>query len=201
MKEILVGRNDQRDLMLLRNDVAYYTKNNHQSVEFRESFRMFRQRMDTFANPELPEPINHPNACCKCPYNAICCAFISNDPNANYPPTHPLHRVIEAISEHLPPTHVDYFVHWSGLLALEEKASRNGNMRLIYLRMQTYNEYIFFSDNELKTIWTDTPETRERRGKTVVNMVILGKIQEHFNTFIHTFVQKPAAEGSSAGKS
>lgn len=130
MKEIVVSRNDQRDLMLLRNDVAYYTTKNCQSVEYRESFKMFNTRMETFANPELPEPINHQNACCKCPYNAICCAFISHDEKANIPPTHPLQRVIEAVAEHLPPSHVDYFVHWSGLLALEEKACRNGKIFL-----------------------------------------------------------------------
>lgn len=127
MKEIVVSRNDQRDLMLLRNDVAYYTTKNIQSTESRDSFKMYIRRMDTFANPELPEPINHHNACCKCPYNAICCAFISNDKNADIGPTHPIKRVMEAVSEHLPPSHVDYFVHWSGLLALEEKACRKGS--------------------------------------------------------------------------
>lgn len=130
MKEVIVSRNDQRDLIMLRNEVAYYTTKNSQSVEYRESFKLYSTRMDTFANPELPDPINHQNACCKCSYNSICCAFISNDKNSDIAPTHPLHRVIEAVSEHLPPSHVDYFVHWSGLLALEEKASRNGKVGL-----------------------------------------------------------------------
>lgn len=59
--------------------------------------------------------------------------------------------------------------------------------------------YISTADNDLKTIWTDTPETRERRGKTLVNMVISGKVQEEFNTFIHKFIPKPMAKESSAG--
>lgn len=128
MKEIVVNRNDQRDLMLLRNDVAYYTNKNRQSVEYRKSFKMFTRRMNTFANPELPEPISHHNACCKCPYNAICCAFLTNDKSTEIAPTHPLRRVMDDVSDHLLPSHVDYFVHWSGLLALEEKASRNGGI-------------------------------------------------------------------------
>lgn len=67
----------------------------------------------------------------------------------------------------------------------------NHNVKLIFT---------FSAENELKTIWTDTPETRERRGKTVVNMVIFGKVQEEFNTFVHTFIQKPPTQDPSAGR-
>lgn len=124
MKEVVVSRNDQRDLIMLRNEVAYYTNRATQSIESRDSFQLFAERMDTFTIPSLPDPINHHSACEKCPYQSICCAVLRRDTDADLSPKHPLRRLMETSESHVLPSHLDYFIHWSGLLALEEQENQ-----------------------------------------------------------------------------
>lgn len=62
MKELKSSSNEQRDLIMLRNELAYYLSKNPVSSNDK--------------NMELPEPINHHSACSNCPYNVICCTYL-----------------------------------------------------------------------------------------------------------------------------
>lgn len=126
MREIKVTRNDQRDLILLRNEAAYYMSNNSQPIEFRDSFQLYADKVNTFSIPKLPEPINHHSACENCPYQTICCAFLSRDKEVKLSKSNPLTQILAAIPNYLSENHIDYFIHWTGLLSLEENQSQNG---------------------------------------------------------------------------
>lgn len=143
MREIKVTRNDQRDLIMLRNQIAHYIAHNVGTVTAIEpkdpaldaaaqaAQRQFGRRVrSTFTVAPLPEPIHHHSACGTCAYNTICCALLKREPAAaeelQRNASHPLHRVSAEAVAHLSDAHVDYFVHWSGLLALEENHNRNG---------------------------------------------------------------------------
>lgn len=126
MKEIKVTRNDQRDLILLRNEAAYFMSRNTQQIEYRDSFNIFSEKIKTFGIPELPEPINHHSACGNCPYINICCAFLKRDTTHTLSESNPLKYIVEGISKLLADSHIDYFIHWTGLLSLEQQQCGNG---------------------------------------------------------------------------
>lgn len=126
MKEVKINRNEQRDLILLRNEIAYYMANSGQSIEFRDNFNLYKEKLPTFGLPELPEPINHHSACYNCPYQIICGSYLSRDTSFQPSNRHPLKNILTQISSHLPPSHIDYFIHWTGLLSIEEEYSKRG---------------------------------------------------------------------------
>ena len=129
MKEIKITRNEQRDLMLLRNEVAYYMAKTAQETEYNELLTLYKDKLKkTFKIPELPEPIHHHSACDNCPYNIICCTYLSRDKTVELSQRHPLRKILDQVSCHLLPSHIDYFIHWTGLLALEEEQCRNGTI-------------------------------------------------------------------------
>lgn len=119
MKELTVTRNEQRDLIMLRNEVAHHMANTLQPIGGPDGL--------SFGLPSLPEPINHHSACGNCAYNVICCSLLSSDEVAKLSINHPLRPVLEAtVTSRLPSEHLNYFIHWSGLLALEEHQGKNG---------------------------------------------------------------------------
>lgn len=127
MKEVKITRNEQRDLIMLRNEVAFHMANSNQPIESRDSFKLYNEKINTFGVPSLPEPINHHSACGNCPYQVICCAFLSRESSVQLSAKHPLRAVMrEVIDNRLPSNHVDYFIHWTGLLSLEEEQGKNG---------------------------------------------------------------------------
>lgn len=118
MKELTVTRNEQRDLIMLRNEVAHYMSNPLQ--------KPVGDAGRSFHPPALPAPINHHSACGKCEYAVLCCSLLSDKEVASLSVNNPLRTIAKAVSTRLAAAHVDYFVHWSGLLALEEQHSKNG---------------------------------------------------------------------------
>lgn len=153
MKEVKVTRNDQRDLIMLRNQIAHHIAHNvgtvididpkdpARSEAVQAARRQFGRRVrNTFTVAPLPEPIHHHSACQTCAYNTICCALLKREPAANEElqrnPAHPLHRVSAQAVAHLSESHVDYFVHWSGLLALEENHNRCGELAVYLMEEQ-----------------------------------------------------------------
>lgn len=63
LKEIFVTEREKRDLMMLRNELAFFLTKKSQVVSDHEEI-------------ELPDPISHHSACEKCSYNMICCAYL-----------------------------------------------------------------------------------------------------------------------------
>lgn len=144
-----MARNDQRDLILLRNQVAHYAMHNLGAITplveptapppatiaagtdagaaAAATVRLFGKKVrSTFAAAPLPEPISHHSACATCPYNTVCCALLGRDASVQLHDGHPLRRIAPTVGAHLSAAHIDYFVHWSGLLALEESQSKGG---------------------------------------------------------------------------
>lgn len=143
MKEIYTNRNNQRDLILLRNQLAHYAVHNmgkirslltpDPSPDKTHSWptasddrpavtqRLFAKRVrSTFGGAPLPEPINHHSGCAACPYRAICTALLERcEPERmrEMSATHVLHGIIA--QQYLTEEHIDYLVHWSGLIVLE----------------------------------------------------------------------------------
>lgn len=156
MKEVSITRHAQRDLIMLRNDLAYYS---------------LKQLPETVNNkitiPELPEPINHHSACQACPYNVICCTYLKNDLKANLSENHPLQEVSKNCLSHLKDKYFEYFIHWTGIIAYEVEVSRK--------------------ENQLKTIWTETAEKRQKHGRAIIDLEITGKVVGEDCSFIHVF--------------
>lgn len=71
MKEITISDNEKRDILILRNEFAYYLKKKSKVV--RSKFTDKIQKLET---SDLPNPISFESACKKCPYNIICSSFL-----------------------------------------------------------------------------------------------------------------------------
>lgn len=126
MKEVHINRNEQRGLIMLRNEVASYTTKNDLTTKIKNNMKTSSNEHEAFGVPYLPEPINHHSACSSCPYNTICCSFLSRDESIILPEKHPLKQISQQIFSELTSDHIDYFIKWNGLLALEEEQLSNG---------------------------------------------------------------------------
>lgn len=71
LKQVDLSSREARDILILRNELAFYlnnTKINQGNVE-----ELFKKSVSTGF---LPEPINHHSACKNCEYATICCAYL-----------------------------------------------------------------------------------------------------------------------------
>lgn len=60
LKEIPMTANEKRDIIILRNELAYFLAKGSEGK---------------VAPLKLPDPIDHPS-CQRCPYNLICTSFL-----------------------------------------------------------------------------------------------------------------------------
>lgn len=135
MRQVKANRNEKRDLIMLRNEVAYYlSKHQNSYAELCENAdndfdAQFKQLV---IRPELPEPIVHHSACQNCPYQVLCCMYLSKDPKtmASLSKQHPLREMSNLVTIHLTEAHIEYFTHWVGLLALEDYETKKGENRM-----------------------------------------------------------------------
>lgn len=65
-------------------------------------------------------------------------------------------KIQNDVMQHLQTSHIDYFLHWTNILNIEEEETRKYN--------------------QIKRLWTDSPEKREKFGKTLVNLEISGRV-------------------------
>lgn len=63
--------------------------------------------------------------------------------------------------------HIAYFVHWTGLLALEETEGRRGN--------------------QISNMWTKSVEVRQQMGQAICDLVINGPVQYIDESYLHVF--------------
>ncbi len=118
--------------------------------------------------PNLPDPISHHSACGKCPYNILCCAFLKFQKNVQISPNNPLNEIAPVLLAHLEPQHFDYFLHWTHLIVLENKEAQK--------------------QNQVKLLWTKSPEDRFKWGSALINLQIFGDvINLDDEEFIHSF--------------
>lgn len=162
MQEIKSGHHEKRDLILLRNTLAYYF------AKKPEDLCNINSELELKAM-ELPEPINHHSACSRCPYQTLCCAYLAKDSNANLSPSHPLTSLIKELQNDFEISHLDYIMKWIALLQLEESYEN--------------------SNSSLSSIWTTSPEKREARGTCICNLKIIGKVVERDDRYQHKFAR------------
>ncbi|XP_050329767.1 DNA replication ATP-dependent helicase/nuclease DNA2 isoform X1 [Bactrocera neohumeralis] len=150
MRELRGTRNEQRDLIMLRNDLAHYLSYLSETPATNTSL-VATEEQDKFLQPlKLPEPISHHSACGNCEYATVCCTFAKTDPELHLRKGHPLLTVMQNVTEHLRTDDYKYFIHWCRLLALEEKEMKKAN--------------------NLRTLWTSTPEQRKKNGLAIVDV-------------------------------
>uniref|UniRef100_A0A1B0BJL6 DNA replication ATP-dependent helicase/nuclease n=1 Tax=Glossina palpalis gambiensis TaxID=67801 RepID=A0A1B0BJL6_9MUSC len=166
MREITGSRNEQRDLIALRNDLSRYLTLSSRHLKREKQSEI---SIGKYEQPfELPEPISHPTACAKCPYNTLCCTFAQTDPDMMLSTHHELRKVMKDSTGHLNVGDYDYFMKWCHLLIMEEQESRKTNVTA--------------------ALWTQTPDEREELGRAVCNLVLSSKeIKSDGSRFIHQF--------------
>ncbi|XP_012156985.1 DNA replication ATP-dependent helicase/nuclease DNA2 isoform X2 [Ceratitis capitata] len=166
MRELRGKRNEQRDLIMLRNDLANYISQRFSQILTDITDAVFEE--GKFAQPfKLPDPISHHSACGNCEYATICCTFAKTDPMLQLRKGHPLLTVMQNVTEHLKEEDYKYFMHWCRLLSFEEQEMRKSN--------------------NLRALWTNTPEHRKKNGLAIIDLQLKDATCEgvhYLNTFV-----------------
>ncbi|EFN73136.1 DNA2-like helicase [Camponotus floridanus] len=160
MQEIKSSHHEKRDLILLRNTLVHYfsKKPEDHNVDSQSDLKTM----------ELPEPINHP-ACTRCPYQTLCCAYLTKDPNVNLSQSHQLTLPMTQLLNDFESSHLDYVMTWIALLQLEEA---------------------YENVNSLSNVWTMSAEKREARGTCICNLKIVGEVvMEQDDRYRHKFAR------------
>ncbi|XP_066591181.1 DNA replication ATP-dependent helicase/nuclease DNA2 isoform X2 [Prorops nasuta] len=155
MQEIRHTRNEKRDLVTTRNNLAHFISK-LQKPQIDEN--------NVWKSLDLPDPINHRNACNSCSYKTICCSLLTKE-NKNLPPEHPIVELSQEILEDIKPHHIDYVIKWIALLQLENIAENQ--------------------DNAMKDLWTKCAEEREKRGNCLSYLKVVETVaieDDHFKT-------------------
>ncbi|KAI4471143.1 dna2/nam7 helicase family [Holotrichia oblita] len=169
LQEIPYNEREKRDLILLRNELAYYLT---RKVELNKNVDKvngnnvlsWNQKINSLKPSELPEPINH-SACEKCPYNVICSTFLKYE-NVDLTSNKVLNSMKEQGLSHLTDAHIQYFIHFCNLLDLESREKTGKHVSEIY---------------------TKTPQEREKLGKTITNVKVTKAVTECDGLYEHTF--------------
>lgn len=195
MRQVKGNRNEQRDLILLRNEVAYYLSKQQESYaelcensenDFDAQFNRLSVR------PELPDPINHRNACQSCPYQVLCSMYLNENPEmmSSLSKQHPMREMASLVTCHLTEAHIEYFCRWVGLLALEDfeakkcKPTDNGRSQFSTF---IFN-FVLFAANQLKSLWIETPESRKQRGQAIIDLSLDANVTiESDEAIVHVF--------------
>lgn len=138
MREIKGTHNEQRDLILLRNEISYYlakqyeiyssfgrkstTEDNEKNIDLNDP-DLLSELLRISNIPDLPGPINRANVCSKCPYNVLCSVYLTQDAKTftSLADRHPMRDIVPLVTSHLSDSHLNYFFHWVGLLMLEDQ--------------------------------------------------------------------------------
>ncbi|XP_063368621.1 DNA replication ATP-dependent helicase/nuclease DNA2 [Cydia amplana] len=164
LREVSCGYPERRDLIMLRNQLVQYLADGptatdpEQMTDIEEASSLLQQN--------LPEPVNHHNACAKCPYLTVCSLHLWHTNGPTVSENHPLSKLKQDALGHLSAEHVNYFLHWTALLKMEE----TGQM----------------SVSPLHALWTDSVEKRSKRGTCAANLRLKSVVQSG-DRYTHTF--------------
>ncbi|KAK9881525.1 hypothetical protein WA026_016406 [Henosepilachna vigintioctopunctata] len=164
IKEIPMMENEKRDIMILRNELAYYLKRRPKVISPHGD-----KKEKYICPPELPEPINHRNACRSCPYNVICSSFSQYNKD-DLSTNKSFSKVREEMLSHLEEQHLNYFIHWSSLINLEE-VECNSSSKLV------------------QEIYRRSPKQREADGRCLSFLKITEVSDECSGMMDHTFTK------------
>ncbi|XP_022208563.1 DNA replication ATP-dependent helicase/nuclease DNA2 [Drosophila obscura] len=141
MREVVGKRNEMRDLIMMRNDLAKYLVKEVKTPASAE---------EDIEDLYLPEPIHHHSACQTCQYKTLCGSYAKRDTKLNMGPRHSMAIMLPDILDHLTDEDQEFFHHWCGILALEDKHSR-----------ASYKQ---------PTIWTEDPVARQQQGRAIIQL-------------------------------
>ncbi|XP_034933639.1 DNA replication ATP-dependent helicase/nuclease DNA2 isoform X2 [Chelonus insularis] len=166
MREIKSTRHEARDLILLRNSLAYYLSRDPYKVE--KNLIGIKDKVKVWTLPELPEPINHAAGCKRCPFNTICCVY-AKEAKLEFQEDHHYNKVLKEALAHLTHAHIEYVVQWISMLQIEyaHNKSLEGN----------------------RIIWSQKPVVRETQRTCLSYLKIDGPVQQEKNEFHHTFLR------------
>ncbi|XP_012282374.1 DNA replication ATP-dependent helicase/nuclease DNA2 isoform X2 [Orussus abietinus] len=159
MREMRHGHPERRDLIVVRNNLAHYLDGVKK--------KKFNLDSKVLKPMEIPEPISFRNACVKCSYNRLCCAYLNNDSDSNLSEQHPLRTISKEILSHLPSEHINYIMKWILLLEMEDISENN---------------------DSLKHFWKTVPEKREKTGFCLANLKIR-VVDVVDDKYMHSFVR------------
>ncbi|XP_075155444.1 DNA replication helicase/nuclease 2 [Haematobia irritans] len=181
LREIPSSRNEQRDLITLRNEISHYLTKFLNVSDLPDDLKLDNEK---FIQPfELPEPISHPTACAKCEYASLCCSFAKTDPSLELRSNHPIRKMSEECLKHLTSKDYEYFIKWCHLLMMEEKEARKSNFQ--------------------RALWCHTPDEREQMGRAICGLQIANEgkaIAKHESRYEHRFVIKRHTQNGSTSQ-
>ncbi|KAH8342285.1 hypothetical protein KR084_004164 [Drosophila pseudotakahashii] len=144
LREVPSGRNEQRDLVMLRNELAHWLT---------RELLVPAGKEEPLEQLQLPEPVYHHSACSNCAYNTICSSFAQRDANLELSASHPLKKLMPQLLGHLQEADHAYVQHWCGLLALEEQHNR--------------------LSSHSRSFWTEDPAKRQKQGRAVCQLKLV----------------------------
>lgn len=205
MREVSGTHRERRDLMLLRNEISYYlSKQNESHCGEKAQFDVDNATTSEDGSvthplqvsnvPELPEPINRPNACSSCPYNILCSVYLNRDSKtlSSLDSKHPLRETAPLITVHLTEAHINYFFHWVGLMSLEDQENKKSrpkskfSISAIHVLIKFANIKSSGYPNEI--LWLETPENRQKCGRAIFDLKLNSNVEEEESgRYIHEF--------------
>ncbi|XP_026740517.1 DNA replication ATP-dependent helicase/nuclease DNA2 [Trichoplusia ni] len=148
LKEVSCGYPERRDLVMLRNQLVQYLAASPQDIDTDQLTDI--EDASVLLQQKLPEPVDHHNACAKCPYLTLCSLHLWHTDGPNVSEQHPLAKLHTEALGHLSKEHIQYFLHWTALLKMEER----GQM----------------VKSPLHALWTESVQKREKRGACAANL-------------------------------
>uniref|UniRef100_A0A2A4JCZ8 DNA helicase n=1 Tax=Heliothis virescens TaxID=7102 RepID=A0A2A4JCZ8_HELVI len=174
LREVSCGYPERRDLMMLRNQLVQYLTPSPQSVDPENLVDI--EEASVMLQQKLPEPVDHHNACSKCPYLTLCSLHLWHTDGPTVSECHPLTKLRTEALGHLTPKHIQYFLHWTALLKMEE----TGQMVA----------------SPLHALWTDSVEKRVKRGTCAGNLKLIA-VTYLEDRYLHIFQRKIDDKGSN----
>lgn len=168
MREIQGSRNEQRDLIGLRNELSNYLTVLSDNIALPEEEE---DEDELFVHPfKLPAPLSTPAACDKCKSATLCCSFAKTELTVKqYQYDSARLELMARKMSHLTEEDLAYFVQWSQFLMMEELEVRK-------------------TDNS-SSLWSQTPENRQKNGRAICNLKISQRpIEKEDLRFNHQFV-------------
>ncbi|XP_075984174.1 DNA replication helicase/nuclease 2 isoform X2 [Anticarsia gemmatalis] len=172
LREVSCGYPERRDLIMLRNQLVHYLAPSPQDIDQEQLTDI--EDASALLQQKLPEPVDHHNACAKCPYLTLCSLHLWHTDGPTVSECHPLSKLRPDALGHLSEQHVKYFLHWTALLKMEER----GQMVAA----------------PLHALWTDTVEKRAKRGTCAANLK-LKTVQPSGDRHLHVFLRNSTENG------
>ncbi|XP_047032754.1 DNA replication ATP-dependent helicase/nuclease DNA2 [Helicoverpa zea] len=174
LREVSCGYPERRDLVMLRNQLVQYLTPSPQSVDPESLIDI--EEASVMLQQKLPEPVDHHNACSKCPYLTLCSLHLWHTDGPTVSESHPLTKLRTDALGHLTPKHIQYFLHWTALLKMEEAGQMVAS--------------------PLHALWTDSVEKRVKRGTCAGNLKLIA-VTYLEDRYLHIFHRKNDDKGGN----